>query len=128
MYEMDDMERYLSGADMDHMFPELYHRMRPKIHECISRHVKEKGEEWEPNKREMDKMTDEIYEKMIREYPEIDQDMDERRFRMDSEIDAMQRPFFGRRRLFRDLIGITLLGTFLHRRRRRRRRRHHDFF
>lgn len=124
---MDDMDKYLNGEDMNHMFPELYHRLRPHIHECMSRHIKEKGEEWEPNRRELDSMTDEIYERMMREYPEIDQDLDERRFGMASDFDAMQRPFFGRRRLLRDLIAITLLGTFLNRRRRRRRRRH-DFF
>lgn len=122
------MDRYLNGEDMNHMFPELYHKLQPRIHECISRHTREKGEEWEPSKRELESMTDEIYEKMMREYPEIDQDLDERKRGMGMEIDIMQRPFFGRRRIFRDLIGITLLGTFLHRRRRRRRRRDRDFY
>lgn len=121
---MNDMDRYFRGSDMHHMYPELYHRLYPKVHDCIRRHIREKGEDWEPSKREIDEMTDEIYGRMVRESPEIDQDMDERRFGMVSEIDAMQRPFFGRRRIFRDLITIVLLGTLLG----RRRRRHFDFF
>lgn len=119
---MNDMDRYFSGSDMYYMYPELYHRLYPKVHDCISRYIREKGEDWEPSDRELEEMTDEIYERMMRECPEIDQDLDERRYGMSSEVDVMQRPFFGRRRIFRDLITIILLGTLLGRRRRPRRR------
>lgn len=116
---MDDMDRLYRDSDMYNMYPELYHRLYPKVHDCVWRYIREKGEDWEPSKREMEDMIDEIYERMMKECPEIDNDMDERRYGMSNDVEGMQRPFFGRRRIFRDLIGIVLLGTLLGRRRRR---------
>lgn len=116
---MNDMYSYLRDSNIYRMYPEIYHRLYPKIHDCVSRYVKEKGDNWEPSQRELEDMIDEVYRKMMRECPEIDQDLDERKYGMASNVDVMQRPFYGRRRLFRDLIGIIILGSLLDMRRRR---------
>ncbi len=117
---MNDMNRYLEEAHMYTRYPDLYRRLYPKVNDSIERHIRVKGEDWEPTDREVEDMIDEIYEKMMSECPEIDQDLDERKHSM-SSIDAMQRPYYGRRRLTRDLIGIILFGSLIGRRRRRRR-------
>ncbi|SCG82377.1 hypothetical protein DW1_0769 [Proteiniborus sp. DW1] len=118
---MDDIDRYLEDSDIYRRYPDLYRRLYPKVSDCLERYIREKGEDWEPTDSEIEDMTDEIYDRMKRECPEIDEDLDERKYWM-SNVDAMQRPFYGRRRLTRDLIAIILLGSLLSRRRRRRRR------
>ncbi|WP_352419743.1 hypothetical protein [Proteiniborus sp.] len=122
---MDDMDRYYWDSEMYRRYPEMYRRLYPKVYDCISRYIREKGEDWDPSDRELEEMTDEIYERMMKECPEIDEDLDERRYGVSSDVDAMQRPFYGRRRIFRDLITIILLGSLLGR--RRRRRRYYDY-
>lgn len=54
---------------------------------------------------------------MINDYPEIEDDIREKRV-MSRGVN-MQRPYYGRRRLFRDFISLILLGNLFNRRRRR---------
>ncbi|MFA5523455.1 MAG: hypothetical protein WDA24_03780 [Tissierellales bacterium] len=117
---MNYMDKYFDDSDMYRRYPDLYHRLYPKVNDCIERRARERGMDWEPSDREIEEMIDEIYDGMRRESPEIDADIDENKYGA-SMIDTMQRPYYGRRRLSRDLIGIILLGSLLGRRRRRRR-------
>lgn len=117
---MNDMDRYSDEYDIYRRYPDLYRRVYPKVNENIERHIREKGEDWEPSDRELEDMIEDIYEGIRKECPEIEEDLDEKRYRM-SDVDATQRPYYGRRRLTRDFISIVLLGSLLGRRRRRRR-------
>lgn len=93
-------------------YPELYYRIYPKAVEVVNKYANEISSEAEIAQDRVEKMIDEVYDEMIKELPEIDQDPMERR----SRYRAAQRPFFGRRRLLRDIIAIILLSEILRRR------------
>ncbi|MGF7059371.1 hypothetical protein [Brassicibacter mesophilus] len=99
-------------------YPELYYRLYPKVEDCVDRYMGDYRVDPNMTDEEMQEMIDEIYERMIEECPEIDQDSEERRSLYLHEADTQQRPFYGRRRLLRDIIGIILLRELLRRRRR----------
>lgn len=108
-------------------YPELYYRMYPMIEDSISRFLRDNPVDSDLTDEQVQDMVDEIYERMIRECPEIDMDPDERGGRRTQDIGAQQRPFYGRRRLSRDLITLILLSRLFDRRRRRRRSPFYDY-
>lgn len=99
-------------------YPELYYRLYPKVEDCMDRYMGRYEVDPNMTNEEIQELIDEIYEKMIEECPEIDEDPEERRSLGLHEVDGMQRPFYGRRRLLRDIIGIILIGELFRRRRR----------
>ena len=99
---------------MDYNYPELYYRIYPKAIDAVSRYLNNKENQENITEEEMEGMIDEVYEKMVVECPEINEDPVERRGRGGRHRVA-QRPFFGRRRLVRDIISIILLSELLRR-------------
>ncbi|MCF6459578.1 hypothetical protein [Clostridium sp. Cult3] len=95
-------------------YPELYYRIYPKVIDTVNRHLEDKESMEDITDKDMEKMVDEVYQKMAMECQEIDDDPAERRSRS-SRYRAMQRPFYGRRRLVRDIISIILLSELLRR-------------
>lgn len=63
-----------------------------------------------PNREMLERMGDKVYDKVVADMPEMEEQWEGRQF--------------GRRRFLRDLVGLLLLGNISRRRRRRRRRRH----
>lgn len=96
-------------------YPEIYYRVYPKIIQTINTHLGENCSYDNIPKEKMDAMVDEVYGKMVRECPEINQDPSEGRGR--GRARAAQRPFFGRGRITRDLITIFLISELLRRNR-----------
>jgi hypothetical protein len=99
------------------MHGENYHRMMPYVMKTVDR-MEKKGDMIyveHPDKEMVERMSEEAYNNMIRDMPEMADEQDE------------ERQFGGRRRFGRDLITILLLSQLLGRRRRRRRRRDHDY-
>lgn len=102
---------------MEMHYPELYYRVYPKVRQCVSKYYPSYMPIYEmPENEELESMVDEVYEEMIKECPEIDNDPKERRRGSSRKTSSQQRPFYGRRRLFRDLAGILLLRELLRRR------------
>ena len=94
-------------------YPELYYRIYPKAIDAVSGYLN-KGEFTDNvTEEDMEKMVDEVYEKMVVECPEINEDPAERRGR--GRYRTAQRPFFGRRRLVRDIISIIIISELLRR-------------
>ncbi|RKD31239.1 hypothetical protein [Thermohalobacter berrensis] len=95
-------------------YPQLYYDVYPRVRSCVDRHNYPGNPDMYPypNREQLDTMVNEVYDEMIEEYPEIDNDPGERR-----RPRSQQRPFFGRRRIFRDLIGVLLIQELLRRRR-----------
>lgn len=103
--------------DSNNQYPELYYGVYPKVQDCINKYYPPYVPIYQmPDNEQMDTMVDEIYEECIEEYPEINQDPKERRL-MARGISSQQRPYYGRRRIFRDLLGIIVIGELLRRRR-----------
>ncbi|NLJ98658.1 MAG: hypothetical protein GX320_05235 [Tissierellia bacterium] len=99
---------------MNFTYPELYYRIYPKVMDTIGRYLD--NNEYMENLTEEDiiRMTDEVYEKMVIECPEIHEDPVERRGQR--RYRKIQRVFYGRRRLVRDIITIILISELLRRR------------
>ena len=97
---------------MDYNYPELYYRIYPKAIDAVSRYMEKNKHSGNISEKDMEDMIDEVYWKMVDECPEIDEDPIERRGR----YRTAQRPFFGRRRLVRDIIAIILISELLRRR------------
>ncbi len=96
-------------------YPEIYYKVYPKIIQTINTHL---GSDYSYDnipKEKMDAMVDDVFGKMVKEYPEIYDDPGERRGR--GRTRATQRPFFGRGRITRDLITIILINELLRRNR-----------
>lgn len=103
--------------DQNIPYPEMYMKIYPIAQEVLSKYYPYEAEIYDmPSQTEIDKMIDEVYDKMINDYPEIENDTRERRAE-GRGISSQQRPYYGRRRLFRNLIGLILLGGLLNRRR-----------
>ena len=96
---------------MDCNYTELYYRIYPKVMESIDKYMEKKKEIRSIPKEDMEAMIDQVYEKMAYECPEIDEDPIERRGR----YRVTQRPFYGRRRLVRDIISIILISELIRR-------------
>lgn len=96
---------------MDYNYPELYYRIYPKVMDSVNKYMNKNKEIRNIPKEDMESMIDEIYEKMAYECPEIDEDPIERRGR----YRITQRPFYGRRRLVRDIISIILISELIRR-------------
>ena len=97
------------------MHGENCHRMMPYIMKTLDR-MEKKGDmiyAENPDKEMVESMSEEAYNNMIRDMPEMADEQGEERQ-------------FGGRRFGRDLITILLLNELLGRRRRRRRRRPYD--
>jgi len=101
----------------DVQYPELYYRLYPKVAECVENHMGNMPMDSMPTDAEREQMIDEVYRRMITECPEITEDPDERRDVYTHNISVQQRPFYGRRRLLRDITGILILRELLRRRR-----------
>ncbi|WP_130806371.1 hypothetical protein [Senegalia massiliensis] len=97
-------------------YPDIYRKLYPKVEDTIMKYYPYSDMDEMPTEEELEKMIDEIYDDMIKEYPEIEEDIRERRV-MSRGVN-MQRPYYGRRRIFRDFISLILLGSLFNRRRR----------
>jgi hypothetical protein len=102
---------------MSYDYPELYYRVYPKVIDTVDKHLSSNTAIESITDEDIEKMIDEVYIKMVKEYPEIHEDPLERRGR-GSRVKSAQRHFFGRGRLTRDLITIILISELL--------RRHHS--
>ena len=96
---------------MDYNYPELYYRIYPKVMDTINKYFNKGNRGPNLTEKDIEEMIDQVYEKMVAECPEIDEDPIERRGRHR----ATQRPFYGRRRLARDIISIILISELLRR-------------
>jgi hypothetical protein len=108
-HEDDRDEEYFAG-----MYGENCHMMMPYVMGTVDK-MEKKGDMIyveRPDREMVESMSEEAYNSMIKEMPD-----------MADEMDA-DRQYYGRRRLARDLIGILLINELL---RRRRRRRRHDY-
>lgn len=99
---------------MGYDYPELYYRIYPKVinavNDCLSADTKID----DITEEMMDDMVDVVYEQIVRECPEINEDPSERRYR-GRGMRTAQIPFYGRRRIVRDLITIFLISELLRR-------------
>lgn len=96
---------------MDMNYPELYYRIYPKAIDTAGQYLEKNRGRENISEEELEELVDEVYEKMVYECPEIDEDPIERR----SRHKVTQRPFYGRRRLTRDIISIILISELLRR-------------
>ncbi|NLW21885.1 MAG: hypothetical protein GXY88_01300 [Tissierellia bacterium] len=96
---------------MDYNYPELYYRIYPKVMDTINKYFNKGNRGPNLTEKDIEEMIDQVYEKMVAECPEIDEDPIERRGRHR----VTQRPFYGRRRLARDIISIILISELLRR-------------
>lgn len=108
----DPMIEEEDEQDLAMLYPELYHRAMPLIMYRGDQIEMRYGAMYTPTRDEVERITDDIYDRL-----EMDMNIDEYD---ESEAEFRQRP--RRRRFLRDLIRILFLRD-LHRRRRRRRRR-----
>lgn len=96
---------------MDMNYPELYYRIYPKAIDTINQYLERNPGAVEINNDDMESLVDEVYDKLVYECPELDDDPVERRGRYRS----LQRQFYGRRRLARDIISIIIISELLRR-------------
>lgn len=110
-YDEDDRdEEYFAG-----MYSDACHEMMPYVMRTVDR-MEQKGDmiyDNRPSREMVDRMTEEAYDDLIRDIPDMGDEMSEERQ-------------YGRRRFTRDLLGLLLISELL--RRRRRRRRRHPIF
>ncbi|MCF6466786.1 hypothetical protein [Clostridium sp. Cult2] len=96
---------------MDYNYPELYYRVYPKVIDSVNKYLEKNEYKGNISEEDMEAMIDEVYEKMVYECPELNEDPIERRGR----YRVTQRPFYGRRRLIRDIISIILISELIRR-------------
>jgi glutamyl-tRNA reductase len=108
----EEMEHHYMDEEDDRqfskMYPESCKRIMPYVKEEIDR-MEEKDEmmhDDQPDREMVNMMTDNAYNRMVKEMPE-----------MAEEEETRQYPI---RRFTRDLLGILLINELLRRRRRRR--------
>jgi hypothetical protein len=93
-------------------YPELYYRIYPKAIDCIDKYLKNNPNVIDITDEMVEEMVDEVYDKLVYECPELDEDpMEKRRGRYKS----LQRPLYGRRRLARDIIAIIIISELIRR-------------
>ncbi|NLV87790.1 MAG: hypothetical protein GX021_00280 [Tissierellia bacterium] len=100
---------------MNFDYPELYYRIYPKAIAEIDNNLDENCSMENITREQMEKMVDNIYMKMVKECPEIDEDPYERRYRGRGRVRGEQRIFYGRSRIIRDLITILLIAELFRR-------------
>lgn len=96
-------------------YPDLYNRLMPKVRECVNIYLYNTPMNSAPTQEQLDSMVNDVYEKMLEECPEIAEDPAERR-RGIRNVSSQNRPFYGRRRLLRDITAILLLRELFGRR------------
>lgn len=96
---------------MEMNYPELYYRIYPKAIDSINKYLQNNPSAVNVTDDDVDLLVDEVYDKLVYECPEIDEDPVERRGRYRS----LQRQFYGRRRLARDIIRIIIISELLRR-------------
>jgi hypothetical protein len=105
--EDDKDEEYFAG-----MYGESHRIMMVYVVKTVDK-MEKKGDmlyaEY-PDREMVERMSEESYNNMIKDMPEMADESEE------------DRQYYGRRRLARDLIGVLLINELLGRRRRRRRR------
>jgi hypothetical protein len=113
-YDEDERdEEYFAGMHSD-----VSREMMPYVLGTVDR-MEQKGDMIyvaRPRREMVDRMTDEAYNDLVTDMPDMSEEMDE------------ERQFGGRRRFSRDLLRVLLLNELLRRRRRRRRFHHSDEF
>ncbi|MFA7573399.1 MAG: hypothetical protein WCY24_06735 [Lutispora sp.] len=94
------------------MHPDSCKRITPYINRELDMMETEESPLYEeyPNREMLERMGDKVYDKVVADMPEMEEQWEGRQF--------------GRRRFLRDLVGLLILGNISRRRRRRRRRRH----
>lgn len=112
----DPMIEEEDEQDLAVLYPELYHRVMPWVMYYGDQIEIRYGAMYTPTRDEVERITDDIYDRL-----EMDMNIDEYD---ENEAEFRQRP--RRRRPVRDLIRILHLRD-LHRRRRRRRRRRRPY-
>lgn len=106
---MDNIYNYVS-------YPELYYSIESKVGETIDRYFEGYDNFEDVSQNEIEGLIDEVYREMASEISEIEEDSVEIESK---DIEQQQlRPYYGRRRLLRDMIGVILIGELLRRRRR----------
>lgn len=100
---------------MDWDYPELYYRIYPKVIQSINDHLDNSYSSENVSEDELNLIVDDIYKKLIKECPEINNDPYERKGR--GRARASQNIFYGRRQIVRDLITILLISELLRRNR-----------
>lgn len=109
------------------IYPELYYRLQPYV---LSACDELDSYDTMPSQEMIEKMSDSIYEDMLRMYPDFsdyirEHGSNDSRAAMNPIVSVQRfRPRSRRRGLFRDFIDILLLSEL----NRRRRRRRFDFF
>lgn len=96
---------------MEMNYPELYYRIYPKAIDAVNRYMQNNPSAYNITDSDVESLVDEVYEKLAYECSEIDEDPVERRGRYRS----LQRQFYGRRRLARDIIAIIIISELLRR-------------
>lgn len=94
-------------------YPELYYSIYPKVILAIDEHLDEKIFTEEITDKDIKDMIENIYIKLVKEYPEIDGDSYEKR-RM--RFRGKKNKFYGRSKIITDLISIILISELLRRR------------
>ncbi|WDV46987.1 hypothetical protein PV797_04620 [Clostridiaceae bacterium M8S5] len=103
--------------DYNMQYPEIYYRIHPNVVQCIMRYSSSYDMlNQMPEEDLVEVMIDEIYNEVIREYPEINKDLREQRSVVRTKY-AQNRPYYGRKKLLKDIISIILIGELLYRRR-----------
>lgn len=93
-------------------YPELYYAIQSKVQETMTRYFGDYPTSLDISKNEIDSLIDEVYNNMLNEYSEIEDDLDEIE-KADHTEQQRLRPFYGRRRLLRDAVSIILIGDLL---------------
>ncbi|MBE6081956.1 MULTISPECIES: hypothetical protein [Tissierellales] len=96
------------------LYPELYYRIYPKVIDVINKNLSIISADTELTDEQLNNMVEEVYREMIQECPEMQEDPGERKIR--SSRYRIQRPYYGRGRLARDIISIILISELLRRR------------
>lgn len=93
-------------------YPELYYRIYPKAIDCIDKYLKNNPNLIDITDEMVEEMVDEVYDKLVYEFPELDEDPMERRR---GRYKSLQRPLYDRRRLARDIIAIIIISELIRR-------------
>lgn len=118
--QMQDMMQDEDERDDEHflgMYGDTSQRMMPFVLVVVDK-MDQKGDmlyDEYPTRDMVDRMTDDAYGRMVKDMPDMSDEMQE------------ERQQFGRRRFSRDLLRILLLNELFRRRRRRRRFDHGHF-
>ncbi|WP_066497682.1 hypothetical protein [Abyssisolibacter fermentans] len=103
--------------DFNIQYPEIYYRIHPSVVQCIMRYFSSYNAlNQMPDEDQLSVMVDEVYSEVVREYPEINKDIKEQKSLIRTKY-AQNRPYYGRKRLLKDIISIIIIGELMKRRR-----------